>query len=366
MCAEEIPAEAAACPFCGTEFDVTIRGYCSNCHSLVQADAAGKCLKCGTEVLDRQVESRTKVRAAAAPVVGPVAGPAAPVPVPPAAAAPARSIEVFERKGEDPFVRFIASWFDQIIIGLILIPVVLLASIPFLGGIEELADPGALPVFFFAVILLAVFIVWALYFSVQEGIFGTTLGKTIGIWPARLKVIRKDGGKIGFGKALLRAVIGFFETNLIGAIVIWSTGLRQRLGDLAAGTLVVDATKIRRAEFGPGSVVIEFLDGTRKEMVQMTKGVITKWLGVPQWMIVRGLDKQGRKVKFGARITRGVTVFSAESKVGQLRLALEGAFHFPFKEVLEWWRIALIVGLLFFGALCLGAVSILPSLSYPR
>jgi uncharacterized RDD family membrane protein YckC len=329
MCAEEIPSGSAACPFCGT--DLT-----------------------------------------AAPVAGPAAGPApaAPVPappppVPPAPAAPARVIEVFEQKGEDPGVRFLASWFDQIIIGLIFAPVVLLAAVLFLGSIEDLAEFGARHITFYAVLLLVLFLLWALYFSIQEGIFGATLGKVLGVWPARLQVIRKDGGKIGFGKALLRAVIGFFETNLIGAIVIWSTGLRQRLGDLAAGTLVVDATKIRRAEFGPSSVIIEFLDGTRKEMVQMTKAVITKWLGVPQWMTVRGLDPQGRKVKFGARVTKGVTVFGAESKVGQLRLALEAAFHFPFRETTEWWRIALMIGILLLGALCfLGAMAI-PSLPDP-
>jgi uncharacterized RDD family membrane protein YckC len=320
-------------------------------------------------VIDRQVESRVKERPATASAAAPVSVPPPPAPVPawaapPQVQSPARTIEVFEQKGEDPGVRFIASWFDQIVIGIIDTPIVLVTALLYLGGISRLADPDSLPLLFFVFILLANFAIWVLYFSIQEGVFGTTLGKTIGAWPLRLKVIRKDGQKIGFGRALLRAVIGFFETNLIGAIVIWSTHLHQRLGDLAAGTLVVDAAKIRRAEFGSRSAVFEFLDGRKKEMVQMTRGVISKWLGVPQWMTVEGLDPNGKKIKFRARITKGVTVFSAESRVGQLRMALESAFHFQFKEVLEWWRIALMAGLLLLLGLFFMAILVLPSLSH--
>jgi len=377
MCAEEIEAAAKTCPFCGTEFEITIRGYCTHDHGVEEADQDGKCLKCGTEVMDRQVESRVKERPAAGPTAGPVPVPPPPAPAPvvpawaapPQAPAPARILEVFEQKGEDPGVRFIASWFDQIMIALIDIPIILVTALLYLGGISKLADPGSLPLLFFVFILLADFTVWVLYFSIQEGLFGTTLGKIVGVWPLRLKVIRKDGQKLGFGRALLRAVIGFFETNLIGAIVIWSTSMHQRLGDLAAGTLVVDAAKIRRAEFGPQSAVIEFLDGRKKEMVQMTKGVISKWLGIPRWMIVEGLDPGGRKIKFRAKITRGATVFSTESRVGQLRLALESAFHFPFKETVEWWRIALLAGILLLAVVCIGlgaySGSILPSLNIP-
>ena len=37
MCAEEIQADARVCEFCGTMFEVTRTGYCSNCHRVVRA-----------------------------------------------------------------------------------------------------------------------------------------------------------------------------------------------------------------------------------------------------------------------------------------------------------------------------------------
>ncbi len=58
MCAETIPLEAAACEYCGARFAVTVRGYCSACHEIRDADADGHCKVCGTEVADRQVESK--------------------------------------------------------------------------------------------------------------------------------------------------------------------------------------------------------------------------------------------------------------------------------------------------------------------
>jgi hypothetical protein len=58
MCAETIPLEAAACGYCGARFSVTVRGYCTACHEIRDADANGNCKVCGTEVADRQVESK--------------------------------------------------------------------------------------------------------------------------------------------------------------------------------------------------------------------------------------------------------------------------------------------------------------------
>lgn len=268
---------------------------------------------------------------------------------------PLASMEIFERVGEDPVVRWFASLVDQVILGLLFIPVIVLVAFLSLGDIGQITnDPQGLPTSFFLILAGLLFISWILYFSLQEGIFGTTIGKIIGALPVRLKVIRRNGGRIGFGRALLRAAVGFFETNLLGAIIIWSTRLNQRLGDILAGTLVVDATKIRQAVFYPGYAAVEFVDGSRREIVRVIKGVITKWLGIPQWMIVHGLDRNGRRVRIFAKIIKGATVFAAESRVGQLRIALERTFQFQFKEVLEWWRILLVIFCFLVMAVCFG------------
>lgn len=56
-CHQEIPAEATSCSQCNAAFEVAFKGYCCTERAVVQADANGKCLKCGQEVLDRAVIS---------------------------------------------------------------------------------------------------------------------------------------------------------------------------------------------------------------------------------------------------------------------------------------------------------------------
>jgi hypothetical protein len=57
MCAEEIPLEVRACPFCGAQFKVTRAGYCQNCHTVRESDENGCCIRCGTAVVDTQIRS---------------------------------------------------------------------------------------------------------------------------------------------------------------------------------------------------------------------------------------------------------------------------------------------------------------------
>ncbi len=58
MCAEVIPLAAANCEYCGTQFEVTITGYCQNCHQIREADENGCCKVCNGEIIDRRVESK--------------------------------------------------------------------------------------------------------------------------------------------------------------------------------------------------------------------------------------------------------------------------------------------------------------------
>jgi hypothetical protein len=57
MCAEHIPLEAPACPFCGAQFKVTRAGYCQSCHTVREADENGGCIRCGTALVDPQIKS---------------------------------------------------------------------------------------------------------------------------------------------------------------------------------------------------------------------------------------------------------------------------------------------------------------------
>ena len=77
------------------------------------------------------------------------------------------------------------------------------------------------------------------YFVVFEALWGATVGKLA----TNLRVVRADdGGPIGWSGAIIRNVIRLVDGlvfYLVGFICICVTSKRQRLGDLAAGTMVV-------------------------------------------------------------------------------------------------------------------------------
>jgi uncharacterized RDD family membrane protein YckC len=88
------------------------------------------------------------------------------------------------------------------------------------------------------VILLA----WALYyyFACESG-GGQTIGKRV----MRLRVVRADGTEAGMREIFVRTILRVIDgiaLYLVGLVVMLVTGeRRQRLGDLAAATVVVDA-----------------------------------------------------------------------------------------------------------------------------
>jgi uncharacterized RDD family membrane protein YckC len=83
------------------------------------------------------------------------------------------------------------------------------------------------------------FLIAMAYYVVMEVTSGGTIGKKV----MGLKVVKADGGgaiswQASIIRNLLRIVDGLFF-YLVGAIVIWVSKSRQRLGDMAAKTLVV-------------------------------------------------------------------------------------------------------------------------------
>ena len=88
--------------------------------------------------------------------------------------------------------------------------------------------------------LAAVIIGWALYyfFALESG-EGQTLGKRL----MKIRVVRADGRPAGMGEIAVRTILRVIDNYLVGMIVMIATGeRRQRIGDLAAGTIVVDAS----------------------------------------------------------------------------------------------------------------------------
>jgi uncharacterized RDD family membrane protein YckC len=78
------------------------------------------------------------------------------------------------------------------------------------------------------------------YFTLLEGNRGQTLGKML----LGIKVVREDNGEVpGLGAAAIRTVLRLIDVlpfaYLVGYISILITSRNQRLGDMAANTLVV-------------------------------------------------------------------------------------------------------------------------------
>ena len=84
------------------------------------------------------------------------------------------------------------------------------------------------------------FVLWILYFSYFEGKSGQTLGKKV----VNIKVTREDGKQPTFTDAVIRNVLRLIDMigiYILGFILILATEKKQRIGDLAARTIVVKA-----------------------------------------------------------------------------------------------------------------------------
>ena len=77
------------------------------------------------------------------------------------------------------------------------------------------------------------------YFWLCEAVWGRTVGKRL----CELRVVRRDGGKLGAGGAFVRNLLRLVDwlpfLYVLGAAVIWVTPANQRVGDIAARSVVV-------------------------------------------------------------------------------------------------------------------------------
>lgn len=133
--------------------------------------------------------------------------------------------------------RFIAILLDTLIwgAGLIVLGLVLWVFRPALQAFSNLSYQWAVALFTFALFLLN----WG-YFTLFEAFAnGRTPGKRI----VRIRVIQRSGRAIGLFESMARNFIRYIDQipffYAVGVICMFVTRQHQRLGDLAAGTLVV-------------------------------------------------------------------------------------------------------------------------------
>jgi uncharacterized RDD family membrane protein YckC len=152
------------------------------------------------------------------------------------------SIETPELVGIDMPVagigsRFVALLVDYLIWLIAVIALIFLISLidPSLSHFSKLGEKWAIALFIFVPFVLY----WG-YFTLFEAFWsGRTPGKRL----AKIRVIQRSGRGIGLFESmtrnLLRIVDQFPFVYAVGALSIFLTRDHQRLGDLAAGTLVV-------------------------------------------------------------------------------------------------------------------------------
>ena len=117
--------------------------------------------------------------------------------------------------------RFVAALIDGIIIGVVA------------GILSAIFGPSNAGVSGGLTGLLAL-----VYIIVMEATQGATVGKMV----MGLRVVKEDGSPISWSESiirnLLRIIDGLFA-YLVGAILIWTSPLKQRLGDRVAHTVVI-------------------------------------------------------------------------------------------------------------------------------
>ena len=196
------------CMQCGTPAAPDAK-FCESCGANLIAERASQ-----APPQEASQEEPSTAPAATAAVTAPA--PTAPAPTfqaPYAAASPYQGVPI----------RFVAVLIDAVIIAIIAGIISIPLQTRLLGAVSLL--------------------IFLLYYILLEGAYGQTVGKMA----VKIKVVREDGTKIDYTDAVVRTflriidAIPFVVPYLLGAILIWTSDKKQRLGDRTAHTVVVKA-----------------------------------------------------------------------------------------------------------------------------
>src|ERR1035438_2680344 len=133
--------------------------------------------------------------------------------------------------------RFIALLIDTMIwvAAILVLALMSWVLVPGITAFSKLSAQWAVAIYVLVLFLLN----WG-YFTLFEAFWG---GRTPGKRVARIRVIQQSGRPIGLFESMARNFIRYVDQipffYAVGGIAMFSTRQHQRLGDLAAGTLVV-------------------------------------------------------------------------------------------------------------------------------
>jgi uncharacterized RDD family membrane protein YckC len=142
--------------------------------------------------------------------------------------------------------------------------------------------------------LVAYFLVVFGYPTILET---ATRGRTVGKMVARTRVVRTDGSPVTFAPVLVRNLVRIIDVlpalYAVGALTILITRRQQRLGDLAAGTIVVYDAPARVPE---QLLLLGDPERDRAQRGMDVAGLTSKEYGVVRAFLVRrhALDPEAR------------------------------------------------------------------------
>ena len=130
-----------------------------------------------------------------------------------------------------------ALFIDYLIWGAALLLVLIVWGVVSTGLLFSLPDDDAAQLWLGAIAFLLAFVVYVGYFVFFETLwYGQTPGKRF----AKIRVVREDGKPAGLSQATLRSLLRPVDDLMfIGALMIVFGNREKRLGDWAAGTIVV-------------------------------------------------------------------------------------------------------------------------------
>lgn len=98
-----------------------------------------------------------------------------------------------------------------------------------------------------------VFLGFFILYIVVQGLLGASLGKLA----LGLRIVKADGSKAGIGASAIRTVLWIVDAftcglPIIGGIAMFASRSHRRVGDMAAGTYVVDQHRVGQPVILPG------------------------------------------------------------------------------------------------------------------
>jgi uncharacterized RDD family membrane protein YckC len=139
-------------------------------------------------------------------------------------------------------IRFVALLIDAIILGIISYILIFIFAA---SAITVDTSTGAVSIgpAYYAAVALGI-VIELLYFTLLLGRYGQSVGMMV----VKIKVVSEaDSGPITYGAAFIRTILLYIDEIpyaipfLLGAILIWTSDKKQRLGDRVAHTVVLKA-----------------------------------------------------------------------------------------------------------------------------